>query len=572
MWPSPRVRHGAARAKRDPLQTETGWSMDVESSLNAILASVVGLSDRHLNRLDEWNAHGVLTVNAFMKRSGKISGLDRHLWLDRLLGAGIRTEGDLRSWMREFFPDLSGRAFGICRKQADKFVEAGVKVFVWSVPGNFPPGDKIERGNFFSTSLNGKALSQSGPRPCPAVLFGKGRLNFDLPLFAVFNSRKPRFISPDSDWLQALRYFFRSLDLRGIALAGSAGTLTHDLVGAHALRSGLPQLVVAPFPLLKAESELFKTYGKDANGMPVLSCMLDSFCCPKTQVPVCRDRIIGMLADLHLVLEIRSGGNLSAALERVQEKSPRLQLIYEPGETRLSNAGNEGLLKKFPEFAHGFRFPSRLDSSVAGRRDAEKIGFLQSDDIAWDDYLFHYTRGCAGPWPGEAYRQYLLGLFDERPLAGHSALETLIRILQEGLIRAGSRMVRGGTAVVSWSSHPPRELFVMRKWNRALVRWTVEPYGVAIRRELLRSFGAKPAVYGSDRVYSRLAEPERYRFQLSRAASWRHEREWRLLGGLALGKLKPGDGFVFVQTEEEKAKLYSHVNAGLSVVVLDASQ
>ena len=113
----------------------------------------------------------------------------------------------------------------------------------------------------------------------------------------------------------------------------------------------------------------------------------------------------------------------------------------------------------------------------------------------------------------------------------------------------------------------------MRKWNRALVRWTVEPYGVAVRRDILRSFGAKPAVYGSEQVYSRLAGSERYCFQLSRAsmsASWRHEREWRLRGDLALGKLKRDQGFVFVQTEEEKAKLCSHVEPGLSIVVLNA--
>jgi len=545
-----KIRHDTAKAKRGPLRTETRWFMDVESSLNAILSSVVGSYARRIVELDDRNARCVLTVCAFMKRSGKISGVERHRWLDGLLGAGVRTEGDLHSWMREFFPDLSVRLWGTCRKQADKFLGAGVKVFGWSAP----PSQSI-------------ALS------CPSVLFGKGRLNFDLPSFAVFNSRKPRLISPDSDWLQALRFFFRSLGLRGIALAGSAGTLTHDLVGTHALRSGLAQFLVVPFPLLRADSELFKTYGKGANGTPVLSCMLDSFCCPQSQPPVCRDRVLGMLADLHLILEIRSCGNLSAALEEIQAKSPRLQLIYEPGEPGLSSGGNRGLIKKFPEFAHRFRPPRCADSPVKGRGDAEKIHFPLSDDIAWDDYLYHYTRGCAGPWPGEAYREYLLDLFDGGPLSGHSALETLIRILQEGLIRAGSRMIRGAAGVISWSSHPPRELFVMRKWNRALVRWTVEPYGVAVRRDILRSFGAKPAVYGSDRVYSRLAEPERHRFQLSRAAgaaSWRHEREWRILGDLALNAIIPDGGFVFVRTGEEKEKLCNNVNQDMSIVVLDA--
>ena len=110
----------------------------------------------------------------------------------------------------------------------------------------------------------------------------------------------------------------------------------------------------------------------------------------------------------------------------------------------------------------------------------------------------------------------------------------------------------------------------MRKWNRALVRWTVEPYGVAVRRDILRSLGAKPAIYGSEQVYSRLVESERYRFQLSRSASWRHEREWRFPGSLTLGKIKSDKGFVFVQTKEENAKLCGHVNPGLPIVVLNA--
>ena len=114
----------------------------------------------------------------------------------------------------------------------------------------------------------------------------------------------------------------------------------------------------------------------------------------------------------------------------------------------------------------------------------------------------------------------------------------------------------------------------MRKWRRALARWTVEPYGVAVRRDVLRLLGAKPAVYGGEQTYARLADSEKFRFQLSRStpsASWRHEREWRLRGDLDLSKLKPDEGFVFVQTEEEKAKICSRVNSWLPIVALDSS-
>ena len=84
----------------------------------------------------------------------------------------------------------------------------------------------------------------------------------------------------------------------------------------------------------------------------------------------------------------------------------------------------------------------------------------------------------------------------------------------------------------------------------------------------MRSLGAKPAIYGGEQVYSRLAESERYRFQLSRSASWRHEREWRVLGSLALAKIESDGVFAFVQTKAEKEKLCDHVKPGLPIVVL----
>ncbi len=119
---------------------------------------------------------------------------------------------------------------------------------------------------------------------------------------------------------------------------------------------------------------------------------------------------------------------------------------------------------------------------------------------------------------------------------GHSALDTLLRILAEGRIRGSHRLVRGLEAVISWTSRPPQELAAIRHWNRTLGRWTFEPYGIAVNRQWLRNLGAKPAIYGADAVFERLPRHERFRFQVgdSIRALWRREREWRLLGDLQL--------------------------------------
>jgi len=574
-------------------------------------------------RLDDRTAYCVLAACALMKKCGITGGAEQHCGINRLLGAGVRTDSDLRSWLCASFPAMNASLWDNCRKQADEFVEKGVKLFTW--------GDRSASGGaggvFLAAAEGGGNPGRRSHRHCPGVLFGKGDPQIDLPLLAVFNSRKPRLVSPDSNWLKALSIFFEGLDPGEIALAGSTGTLSYDLASTLAQRSGFAQILVAPFaliPLNHADRELLKTYGEGASGIPILSCMLYAGSCSTKQAAVCRDRILAALANFHLVLEIRSGGNLLAALEEIQGQSPRHQFVLDPGNINSSNAGNYTLLTKFPEHTHrlkldavhaekdegrlsrgdaehaekckGWRFYSKLETENSklpqdglSRGDAEhaekcKGGHVYSKlktdnsklpqgNSKLPNFLFHYTRACAGPWPGETYRQYLMNLLDRHPLSGHSALETLIRIIEEARIRGASLMVRGRESVISWSSHPPQDLFLMRKWNRALIRWTVEPYGIAVRRDVLRSLGAKPAIYGGEQTYGRISEAEKYRFQLSRStpsSSWRHEREWRLPGDLVLSRLKPGDGFVFVKTEEEKAKLCSHVEPELSIVAFDA--
>ena len=503
------------------------------------------------------------------------------------------------------FPAMNASLWDNCRKQADEFFEKGVKVFTWD--GATASGG--QRGFFLPPPKAAASLAAVPPSAAEGLSGNPGRRSH-RPLVLAFFSEKatPRSIHPSLPYSiresqdlffliqtgsRALSIFFQGLDPREIALAGSTGTLSYDLASTLAQRSGFAQLLVAPFALNHADRELLKTYGDGTSGIPILSCMLYAGSCSTKQAVVCRDRILAALANFHLVLEIRSGGNLLAVLEEIQGQSPRHQFVFDPGDINSSNAGNYTLLAKFPEHAHRFKLEAEhaeklkggLSRGYAEHAEKYKGGRFHSKlktensklplgNSKLPDFLFHYTRACAGPWPGETYRQYLINLLDRHPLSGHSALETLIRIIEEARIRGASLMVRGRESVISWSSRPPQDLFLMRKWNRALIRWTVEPYGIAVRRDVLRSLGAKPAIYGGEQTHGRISQAEKYRFQLSRStpsSSWRHEREWRLRGDLVLRRLKPADGFVFVKTEEEKAKLCSHVEPRLSIVVLESS-
>jgi hypothetical protein len=178
-------------------------------------------------------------------------------------------------------------------------------------------------------------------------------------------------------------------------------------------------------------------------------------------------------------------------------------------------------------------------------------------DISWKEHLYHYTRSRPGPWPGESYEEYLASLLRGDPLSGHTALDTLSRILSEGTLRASGELIRGRRPVTSWTSIAPGELDSIRHWNPALLRWTFEPYGLALPRKRLVEAGARPVIYGNDRVYEKLKDSDRFRFQRCQGLrfDWKREREWRAERDFELERLAPGDGFIFLPTPNDAEEL-----------------
>jgi hypothetical protein len=83
----------------------------------------------------------------------------------------------------------------------------------------------------------------------------------------------------------------------------------------------------------------------------------------------------------------------------------------------------------------------------------------------------------------------------------------------------------------------------MIQWNAALVRWTFEPYGIAISKEALIHAGAAPVIYTHGDEYTRLPPDERYRFQIHEPPDkdWTREKEWRIKGDLLLDRFSRDD-------------------------------
>jgi hypothetical protein len=188
----------------------------------------------------------------------------------------------------------------------------------------------------------------------------------------------------------------------------------------------------------------------------------------------------------------------------------------------------------------------------------------------WKRFLYHYTRACPGPWPDQHYRDYLLRLLTGDPLSGHTALDTLIHIILEGRLRASSKLIRGSHQTLSLTSLPPPELEKIRQWNPALIRWTFEPYGMALSREILKSLGARPTIYAGERAYQRIKSRDRFRFQRHEppGCSWKHEREWRLPKDFDLDQVAPEEGFLFVDTRADAEAIAINTQSPMPIVIL----
>lgn len=499
----------------------------------------------------------------------------------------------MQAWLQECVPSFSADRKRLARacREADALDAKGIWAAVFDA--DLPP---------------------SGRHPsCPRVLFGKGPLDRSHPWVAVFNSRKGKGPQPEAPWLQALRALLRESAPQHVGFASSLGTLTYDLVTAHAQRAGAPLLLLLPTAVedlctgISANSP-FPIHALDFPFI-VMSCLTRAVHCSKATRMACRDRLLASLADLHWVLEIRAGGNMEAVLNAQQAHRPRVQWVLKSTGPAAATDGSIHLMGRFPRWSRGFSLESAFGGASPNPKSssgaflpvlpAPRHGPLPNeappyvglscpphpgtaavsagtsmirrlDEIHWDRYLYHYTRSRPGPWPGQEDRDYLLSLLDNAPLAGHTAVHALIRILKEHRIRGSSRLVRGNDAVVSFTSRSPQEIGKMRQWNPALIRWTFAPYGLALSRKILKDFGARPAVYAQSDIYHRLPHAERFRFQRHEPprCSWKHEREWRFPHDLSLEGISMEDYFVFVPTYEDLLELEFHLEALPLVAVI----
>jgi len=514
-------------------------------------------SNAWLSPLPEPRARTVFLLAALLRRTEKLSGFRFHDLLHRWITSGAETLSEQGDWLRENGVRLRSlhHQMDAAQREVDQWLGAGAWCLEWP-----PPGSR-----------------RSDSVVCPRYIFGSGSLEGDTPWIGFFNSRTPRLRAAGEEWLNGLRYVLPQVAASKLGLASSFGTLTYDLITAYGQKANLPLLLWLPTPL-----EIFLKGGARApfahpfRASLQLTCLTRAVDCAASTRAVCRDRMLAELTDLHCLLSIRAGGNMQAILHSLQTEAPRPRwVMHRPSRDsrRCASSPDSMIPSELPEQTTLFvvpELPNRRESGTSSRQK-RPMNVKSLHEVDWGRVLCHYTRSCVGPWPGQLYEDYLAELLDDAPHSRHSAFDTLIRVLGEGRIRASAKLLRGNEPAISFTSIAPAELARMRQWNKALARWTVEPYGFGIDKAFLKRAGARPVVYGPVALYEKLKERDRFRFQKHQPPTsfWKHEREWRLPRDLVIDELPINNRLVFVPTEMEACDLAARVGAEWLIVVLD---
>jgi hypothetical protein len=164
--------------------------------------------------------------------------------------------------------------------------------------------------------------------------------------------------------------------------------------------------------------------------------------------------------------------------------------------------------------------------------DAERIRAVI--DPHYEQYLIHWTRACAGPWPGETSAEFYRDVFASDSEYARSAHRTLQRIVAEKMIRGSSWRIHGSQRVVSFTALPPSQAISLMKWRKRYVRYTFEPFGIAVLKETALAKGVQPVRYLKPGDQPPSDERSAYCQGIGSKTEWTQEQEYRYLGDYRL--------------------------------------
>ena len=282
------------------------------------------------------------------------------------------------------------------------------------------------------------------------------------------------------------------------------------------------------------------------------------------------DLLAGCLSDDLYALHVRSGGHIEKLLTwRLNSAAPgeqRVQLAI--GANLNSPKTQKELLESGAIGWVLFLATAQISKKDRARTETPEFAPENLEDS--DPFLTHCTRRRSGPWPDQSETSCLDDLILDRTGVDHSPLSALKRIITQRQLTASGLSIRGGTAVVSFTSVPLPELQSLRVFRSHRGRWDFEPYGISIRQSALEKTNnsdcnqrrLRPVTYTSSESWAQLDDSERPFFQKSKSVTksgnvidWTAEQEWRAIGNVDLAQIESNDALVFVPTKEEAAEL-----------------
>lgn len=326
----------------------------------------------------------------------------------------------------------------------------------------------------------------------------------------ILNSSQSKRPRGSDAWIRRTCEAVQSLDRAESVLICSVDLNTWELLLYLANIVHLPRICLLPLTEKGGFSDLCEAITKEFDLDQELTCFLGFEAEGRRKEQWARrDRMAVEMADVILPASIREGGRLKKILSHpgVREKVR--------DDWRIEWAATP----PHPAF--------QLDLETI-RRDFEPT---------FRGWLFHWTRGCDGPWPGERKSEYYRTILSSGDDDSHSAARTLDRIAAERRIRASGWKMRGGECVAAFTDLPPGESGHLFRWRKRYARFTAEPFGVALHPDAAWEAGVRPVTYLTKAEEEAAAVPLHLRQGAGTKGDWPGEREHRCRGDLDLSRL-----------------------------------
>lgn len=344
---------------------------------------------------------------------------------------------------------------------------------------------------------------------------------------AVVSSRLSKRLDQETRWLSRLRSTLAALPTDSTQVLICERTAGADVLTAGCDLFGLSRLTL----------QLGRKPGQRAAGLPPADLALFAMA-DEIRVLKCRPQgNMARLIEMHLNDPRRHRKPVYVAPECLPCLSPehqlRVRLLGDPEELQRDSAVQP------------------RDGMAVPRMTSTAFPALPEDHplVCPDQWLCHWTRPAAGPWPGETRQHYCESLL--RDHCDHSARGTLLRILAEQRLRASRLAIRGGHPVVSFTAVPLSDFRRRRVFRGHRQRYDFEPWGLAIRRSALRSYDLRPVRYGCDDIWKSLSAADQPWYQKATqdgVTDTVAEQEWRIPQDVDLSLLNPNDAVVFVDS------------------------